>query len=245
MLLALPSVEPRSMSSASSVETECPAHMRVSADARCPHVVFARVFGPERVAALLDYVEMRHEDFQPARVRRRASGEKTVDTQRRNHLQLRGLGAFEDALGGFVRSIKGRMLDALHLGEPAIEPREFDLIAYRDGDYFRAHVDTSELTHTVRVLSCVYYFAATPPRFTGGALRLHGFPKPSIDGRRELTPYVDVPPETDTLVAFPAWLRHEVLPVHVPAGAWRDSRFAINCWLHRVRPSADDAPARP
>jgi SM-20-related protein len=219
--------------------------MRVSPDARCPHVVFERVFGPERVTALLDYVEARREDFRPARVRRRASGERTVDAQVRNHLQVRGLGAFEDQLGSFVRSNAGTILDTLHLTEPAVDPREFDLIAYRDGDYFRAHVDTSELTHTVRVLSCVYYFAATPPRFTGGALRLHGFPKPSIGGRRELTPYVDVPPETDTLVAFPAWLRHEVLPVNVPSGAWRDSRFAINCWLHRVGASSDYAPPRP
>jgi hypothetical protein len=66
-----------------------------------------------------------------------------VDTQRRNHLQIRGLGGFEDTLGGFVRSIAARMLDALHLAEPAVEPREFDLIAYRDGDYFRAHIDTT------------------------------------------------------------------------------------------------------
>ena len=41
------------------------------------------------------------------------------------------------------------MLDALHLAEPAVEPREFDLIAYRDGDYFRAHIDTTELTDTL------------------------------------------------------------------------------------------------
>src|SRR5262249_873061 len=169
-------------------------------------------FGSERVAALLQHVEARREDFRPAMIRRRASGERTVDTQLRNNLQLRGLGAFEDQLGGFVRSITGTLLDALHLGEPTVEPREFDLIAYRDGDYFRAHIDTSELANKVRVVSCVYYFAAMPPRFSGGALRLHGFPAPALEGKLASAPYVDVAPETDTLVAFPAWLRHEVLP---------------------------------
>jgi SM-20-related protein len=230
------------MASTSRVETERPLHMRVAPDARCPHVVFERVFGPERVAALLDYVEARREDFRPAKIRRRASGEGTVDTHRRNHLQIRGLGGFEDTLGGFVRSIAARMLDALHLAEPAVEPREFDLIAYRDGDYFRAHIDTTELADTVRVVSCVYYFAATPPGFGGGSLRLYGFPTTPLDRRPEATPYVDVPPESDTLVAFPSWLRHEVLPVHVPSGAWRDSRFAINCWLHRARQAAGTPP---
>jgi len=232
------------MSSTASLEAEHPVRMRVSPDPRCPHVIFERVFGRERVAALLDYAETRRADFRPAKIRRRASGERTVDTQRRNHFQLRGLGAFEDTLDRFVRSVTRTMLDTLHLAEPAVEPREFDLTAYRDGDYFRAHIDTSEVADKVRVVSCIYYFGATPPRFSGGALRLHGFPKPSPDGTPAPVPYVDVAPESDTLVAFPAWLWHEVLPVHVPSGAWCDSRFAINCWLHRTGPSTAEGLAR-
>jgi Rps23 Pro-64 3,4-dihydroxylase Tpa1-like proline 4-hydroxylase len=219
--------------------------MRVSADPRCPHVVFERAFGPERVAALLDHVETRREDFRPAWVRRRRSGEKLVDTEQRHHLHLSDLGAFKDQLGGFVRSVTGTMLDALRIGEAAAEPREFDIIAYRDGDYFRAHIDTFNLVDMVRVVSCVYYFAATPPGFSGGTLRLYGFPKPTPDGKPAPAPYVDVAPESDTLLAFPAWLRHEVLPVRVPSGTWRDSRFAINCWLYRPRPAVTDAAANP
>jgi hypothetical protein len=42
-----------------------PAHARLAGRA-LPAVVFERVFGPERVAALLDYVEARREDFRPA-----------------------------------------------------------------------------------------------------------------------------------------------------------------------------------
>lgn len=45
-------------------------------------------------------------------------------------------------------------------------------------------------------------------------------------------------PETDTLVAFPSWLRHEVLPVRVPSGDWADCRFSINCWLLRANPAS-------
>ena len=48
--------------------------------------------------------------------------------------------------------------------------------------------------------------------------------------------FADIEPETDSLVAFPSWLRHEVLPVRIPSAAWADGRFTINCWLHRAQP---------
>jgi Rps23 Pro-64 3,4-dihydroxylase Tpa1-like proline 4-hydroxylase len=45
-------------------------------------------------------------------------------------------------------------------------------------------------------------------------------------------------------VAFPSWLRHEVLPVHVPSGKWSDCRFSINCWMLRAPPAAAATAAR-
>ena len=56
-------------------------------------------------------------------------------------------------------------------------------------------------------------------------------------------PHVDIVPETDTLVVFPSWMSHEVLPVRVPSGAWIDRRFTINCWIHRVGPVAGQGGA--
>jgi Rps23 Pro-64 3,4-dihydroxylase Tpa1-like proline 4-hydroxylase len=55
--------------------------------------------------------------------------------------------------------------------------------------------------------------------------------------------FIDINPDTDAMVVFPSWLRHEVLPVHVPSGAWLDRRFTINCWLHRATPRPNSAPA--
>jgi SM-20-related protein len=79
-----------------------------------------------------------------------------------------------------------------------------------------------------------------PRPFTGGELRLYGFPKWATPGERATPlPYVDIEPETDTLVIFPSWLRHEVRPVRVPSGAWSHSRFTINCWIHRASGSPD------
>lgn len=225
--------------------TKQPIRMRVAADARCPHAVLEQVLGAVRVAALLDHVAARRDDFRPSSVSRRRSGTFIVDQELRKSLSLQDLGPFADEIDAVVRSIAGAALAALHIAEAAVEPRQFELVAFRDGDYLRAHIDTTDRADKVRVLACVYYFAATPRRFTGGELRLHGLPRPSAGSRPEPASHVDVAPDTDTLVVFPTWLRHEVLPVHVPSGAWLDSRFTLNCWLHRMQPPAADTSTRP
>jgi SM-20-related protein len=79
-----------------------------------------------------------------------------------------------------------------------------------------------------RVISVVYYFYALPKAFAGGTLRLHSLAASGQQGT-----FIDIEPEYDMLVFFPAWFPHEVLPVQVPSGRFLDSRFAINCWIHR------------
>jgi Rps23 Pro-64 3,4-dihydroxylase Tpa1-like proline 4-hydroxylase len=203
--------------------------------ARCPHIVFRDVLGAERVAALLAHVSARRDDFTPAMIRNRRSGERLVDRDVRDCLYLRDLGVFEEPIKAFVSAIADRAVTMLGLIEPCVEPTEFEIAAYGDGGRFGAHIDTDERLGRVRVLSCVYYFAATPRRFSGGELRLYGFP--TLSRAAAAAPSVDIHPDADTLVVFPSWLRHEVLPVRVPSGAWADGRFTINCWIHRLSPS--------
>jgi SM-20-related protein len=210
------------------------------ADARCPHVVFRNVLGAATVAGLLDFVAARQADFIPRVLRNRETGQLRVDYDILDCVYLMDLGPFEASIKTFVRNIAAQALAQLHLNEPDVEPKEFEFSAYRDGGHFGAHIDTDERLGRVRVLSCVYYFAARPRRFSGGELRIYGFPTLSAGMAGGPPAFVDVVPETDTLVAFPSWLRHEVLPVQVPSGAWADGRFTINCWIHRVSPSAGD-----
>jgi hypothetical protein len=40
---------------------------------------------------------------------------------------------------------------------------------------------------------------------------------------------VDITLEAYSLVVFPSWPRHEVLPLNVPSGAWADGRFSTDC----------------
>jgi SM-20-related protein len=211
-----------------------------SRDARCPHGTIRALLGPASVAAMLDYVAEREVDFTPGIVRRRGSDERRIDPTTLQSRVLRGIGPFREQIETLMRGIAPIAVARLGLIEPAVEPREFEFASYGDGGHFKVHLDTIETGKRLRILSCVYYFAVTPPRFSGGNLRLHGFPDPFGRANR---PVVDIVPETDMLVMFPSWMEHEVLPVRVPSGAWMDRRFSINCWVHRADRAA--AAARP
>ena len=206
----------------------------------CPHIVCREVFGKPLVAQLIEFIGRRKSDFGPTYVRDRSSGKNRVDADLRSSLGLGDLGPFREPLDAYVRGIAGSALARLSLTEPSVEPRDFQVTAFRDGDRFGAHIDTDDRLTRVRILSCVYYFAAEPRRFSGGELRLYGLPALSADGVRG---FVDVMPETDTMVIFPSWLRHEVLPVRVPSGEWAHSRFTLNCWLHRAAANGVSASA--
>jgi SM-20-related protein len=212
---------------------------RSSPAAAVPHMVHRDVLGEAMVASLLDYVAARQADFNPAVVRDRGSGERRVDSGVRSSLSLADLGPFKAPIESYVSGIASAALRLFNIVEPAIELKVVDIAAYRDSDRFGAHIDTNERLKSVRVLSCVYYFSPTPRRFSGGELRLYGLPTLS---KAAAPAFVDIVPETDTLVVFPSWMRHEVLPVSVPSGAWMDSRFSLNCWLHRASPPTAPTP---
>ncbi len=111
---------------------------------------------------------------------------------------------------------------------------ELQLTAHNDGEFYKRHIDTRTGPSdepTVRLISFVYYCSASPSRFSGGALRLYGF------GEND-TRQVDIEPVCDSLVVFPSWAPHEVLPVACESGRFEDSRFAINGWIRRAKAPA-------
>jgi SM-20-related protein len=219
-----------------------PSGLAAAAKARCPHLLFCDFLGRETVTALLAYAAAREQDFKPGLVHYRHSGEDQVEPTIRSCYRLSDLGPFARPFRSKLESIAQNALGQLRLFETAVAPREFEITAFRDGDRFTPHNDSMEWQGEVRVLSCIYYFAATPRRFSGGNLRLHGFPSLAAHGESE-PPTIDIEPATDTLVVFPAWLCHEVTPVEAPSRAWCDSRFSITCFMHRRVDTADAAPA--
>jgi SM-20-related protein len=108
---------------------------------------------------------------------------------------------------------------------------ELELVANNDGAFFKRHIDTfmgDERMASDRLLSAVYYFHAEPKAFSGGALRLYSFGTKEEEGN-----FAEVPPEQNTLLTFPSWALHEVLPVNCPSKRFSDSRFNVNCWVLR------------
>ena len=91
-----------------------------------------------------------------------------------------------------------------------------------------------------RLLSAVYYFHREPKRFTGGQLRLHrstpdddpSDPEPI----RNPADQIDIEPKRNSLLVFPSWASHEVLPVDCPSSRFEDHRFAVNIWLCATLP---------
>jgi SM-20-related protein len=205
-----------------------------SADLRCPFLTYHNVLGADYVAGLLDHVVVRQGDFRTGLMHDRETGEVLADPVLRDAVYLADLGPFLGPIKSFVSSIAASAVRALHLSESEIEPREFHITAYRDGGHIGEHIDTYGRPERVRILTCVYYFAVTPRCFSGGNLRLYRLPKGPAVEQRPPTSFVDIEPRTDTLAIFPSWICHQVMPVRVPSRAWPESRFTINCWMHRV-----------
>ena len=213
------------------LEVESSAADQLMDELLLPYVQI-RDFMPQReLEELLEYVLSHPHKFKPATV---GNTEQTfLNTNVRVALTWGNLGPLYEWL-------QGRFLDALPFimektGAPGPLPDslEVGLAAHGDGAFYRPHVDLltghdgakSPTSEAARVLSAVYYFHAEPKRFSGGELRL--FRLGSESG------FVDIEPLQNSLIAFHSWMRHEVRPVAVPSGEFRDYRFAVNCWYRR------------
>ena len=147
----------------------------------------------------------------------------------RRSLMAPGIGPFVPRLEKAFLPLQPEMVAARTV-QPFEPARiEVELVAHGDGAFFGRHIDTktggiAALPGLFRLLSAVYYFHRMPKAFGGGCLRI--YPIASDLG------FVDIEPVHNTLVAFPSWAVHEVLPVSVPSKQFMDSRFAINVWFY-------------
>ncbi|WP_441248354.1 2OG-Fe(II) oxygenase [Kitasatospora sp. McL0602] len=110
----------------------------------------------------------------------------------------------------------------------------YSLNVHNDGDFYRAHQDTSAEYAPRRLLTFVYYLHRTPRPFHGGELRVFDVALPlhtdAAGGWEERT-WRDWEPEHDSIVFFRPTAWHEVRPVTCPSRQHPDSRFAVNGWL--------------
>ncbi|MEI9850681.1 MAG: 2OG-Fe(II) oxygenase [Sphingomonas sp.] len=203
-----------------------------------PYAVRRDVLPPDEHRVLVEWALANEAGFVPSGVGR---GSEVVPDYR-NSLTFRGEVAMErrQVLLARIEALLPGLLPELGLGPFVVSQIEINLIVYNHGAYYRAHIDTFTGTPTMqgskagpsdRVVSAVYYFHAEPLGFSGGALRLHPLGRPAGDDAA----HVDIEPVQNGLVAFSSWTPHEVLPIDCPSRAFRDSRFAVNCWFRRAR----------
>ena len=199
-----------------------------------PYVVLRDFLGEDAVRGLLEHALAHEPEFAATRTQH---GE--IKPAVRNSLGLQDLGRFRPALEAKVLGALPALIATLRVS--AIEsPRlELQLVAHGDGAFYKRHIDTQTASdqQRLRALSGVYYFHAEPKAFSGGALRLHAIGPDATD-------HVDIEPARDSLLVFPSWAPHEVMPVSCPSRKFIDSRFAINCWVRSKNPRAQaEAPA--
>jgi SM-20-related protein len=195
-----------------------------------PHVVLRDFLDAATVNGLLDFALSRQSDFVPARVVSRG-----VNTSIRVSASLREVGAYRQALKSKILGLVPELIARLQVTPFESSRFETELVAHGDGAFYKRHADTQTARYNdldqIRVLSGVYYFNAEPKAFGGGALRLYAI------GGKEGEDFVDIEPLCNSLLVFPSWAPHEVMPVSCPSRRFIDSRFAINCWVHRNKPS--------
>jgi SM-20-related protein len=191
-----------------------------------PHVIRRDFLSPDETSELLAHVLASEGRFTPSRVG--AGSEAQVDTAIRRSLQLRDIGPLKGVLRERLTALAPSLTAAMRVTPFEVKHIELDMAAHNDGAFYRRHIDSQRGDGTLRVLSAVYYFHHAPKAFSGGELRLH-----AIGGGDE-GKYVDVEPAHNTLVVFPSWMLHEVMPVSCPSGRFADSRFSINCWFRKA-----------
>ena len=148
---------------------------------------------------------------------------------------------FDRRLYGILPGVRKELGMAwFHLGEV-----ERQLTAHGSGGFFAPHVDTGHPIAANRRISCVYYFYASPRRFTGGELRVYDtWVTPS--GSTAAATYTTLTPVDNSIVFFPSDKFHEVCPVRCETDAFAGSRFTMTIWFREgPRPTPVDSSKAP
>jgi Rps23 Pro-64 3,4-dihydroxylase Tpa1-like proline 4-hydroxylase len=116
------------------------------------------------------------------------------------------------------------------------QPTKIHALVSRNGDFFRAHRDTSPRNN--RRITFLYYLYEAPRRFTGGDLVLYDSRThldcrnvPDSDSDFHPSLYTRLPCTDNELVCFPSEYYHEVLAVAELGDDTRGARIAINGWF--------------
>lgn len=196
-----------------------------------PYLVVRDFLEEDTVERLLKFTLAHERAFEPTTVGRVEGG--VINPALRVSVGIRELGEFRPVLKSKILPLVPELVAKLRTTPIAVPKLELHLVAHNDRAFYTRHTDTRTASdqYSIRVLSAVYYFHAEPKAFTGGALRLF-----AIGGGDDN--YADIEPAHNSLLVFPSWAPHEVMPVSCPSKRFIDSRFSISCWIRREEADA-------
>jgi SM-20-related protein len=141
------------------------------------------------------------------------------------------MGEFKAVFQEKIKDLIPDMLKQLQMPAFEVGEIEFKLAAHGNGAFFARHIDTAahKKSRQPRMISAVYYLHYQPKGFTGGNFRFH--PLPIKSGNDS---HLDIAPDHNSLLVFPSWASHEVLPVCCADDNMKTWRFAVNCWIHKM-----------
>lgn len=214
-------------SSIISVETDPPHILEMAAPeseiVQEPHLRIPNFLTDEENQRVLDFALAQESKFE-------SSGVDTNEPDYRHSLVFFGLETLGIDFAARVREIVPDVLKKFNIEEPGAYTIETQLTAHNDGDFFRMHPDSGSAYTSNRILTYVYYFHKKPRAFTGGSIRLYDS---LMEGshREAAETFVDVEPHNNSILFFPSYVLHEVLPIRCPSRAFADGRFTLNGWV--------------
>lgn len=195
-------------------------------------VVLDEFLTPTQLRALTQHTLEHEMQFQISEVISPGHTASNVDyDQRRSHV-LMDLGLHRETIVERLQACLPKVLEKLGVEKFPISRIETQITASNHGDFFRWHTDDGSPEISTREITFVYFFHREPKNFRGGELRIY-------ESRRENNGYVPtansrtIVSEQNQMVLFRSSLAHEITPVDCSSGAFADSRFTVNGWLHR------------
>jgi Rps23 Pro-64 3,4-dihydroxylase Tpa1-like proline 4-hydroxylase len=199
---------------------------------RAQSVVLDEFLAPQELDELAKFALQHEADFQNSEVISPSGEPGVIDYDHRRSRVLMDLGRHQEIILQRIRGVLPMVLDQLGIEEFPVADVEAQITASNDGDFFGAHSDDSQEKIASRRITFVYFFHHEPRQFEGGELRLHDS-RWSGGQPIKTGSYQSVVPRQNQIVFFPCSLLHEITPVDCPSGAFANSRFTLNGWLHK------------
>jgi Rps23 Pro-64 3,4-dihydroxylase Tpa1-like proline 4-hydroxylase len=193
-------------------------------------VVLDEFLAPQELQELLRFTLAHEAEFHASEVISPAGG--VIDYQHRKSYVLDQPGPYQELILERVKRVLPSVLKRLKMEECPITRTEVQVTASNDGDSFAVHTDDGHDEVASRYLTFVYFFHREPKQFTDGELRIHDS---RLRGKQYVSEgsYQTIVPEENQIVFFPCAMVHEITPVQCSSGAFADSRFTLNGWIHR------------